>query len=193
MSEEQAYFNFPTYLTGKWKYQFTSMKNGIRAGGIKCLPEGMQLFIRSYPDRNVIWDAVCSFAQYPSNVDWRRNRKTLNDIRTLWERSRPTNHHEDFVNDTQCSICRKIERFREERHRDEMNITRLAQEAQDVGNTFRLQMEQLHRGLALSARAALTSASATRTPKLFVRTTSQWQLDKLNSWNSQPLTMKGFS
>ena len=68
-----------------------------------------------------------------------------------------------FVNGLQPSIRTNIARFCEEHHRDEMTFARLTQEAQDAGNTFRLQMEQFRTGPARSTRAALARAAAAKT------------------------------
>lgn len=58
MSEGKAYLALPTYLIGTAKTKVMSMQNGIRAGGITCWREAIQLFLPSFPTPNAIRDAV---------------------------------------------------------------------------------------------------------------------------------------
>ena len=165
MSEGQAYLAIPSYLKGSAKSQFSSMQNGIRAGGITCWPEAIQFFLRSYPTPNVIRNAISelmNIRQQPGEDESTYAGKLSTAL------ARCGNVHDEptimtmFVNGLQPSIRTTVSRFREDHHRGEMTFARLTQEAQDVGNTFRLQMAQFHAGPARSTRAALARAAAAK-------------------------------
>lgn len=68
------------------------------------------------------------------------------------------------INGLHAIIRTPIARFREEKRRDEMTFTRLTQEAQDIGNTFSLQMDPFHAAPEKSTRAATAKISHTINP-----------------------------
>lgn len=66
-----------------------------------------------------------------------------------------------FVNGLHAIIRTQITRFREVQHRDEMELVRLTQKYQDIGNTFRLHISQVHSLPAKSTSAATAKISPT--------------------------------
>lgn len=126
-------------FSGRPMSQFTSMQNGIRASGITCWLEVIQLFLRSYSTPNVISDVAAAVHKVPQLPT---EEKSEYASRQLTAFSRRGNVHDEeaiivmLINGDHSTVDTPLCSSREERHREEMTFARLTLEAQYLGINY---------------------------------------------------------
>lgn len=133
----------PTFLNGRAKSQFMSIKNDIWVDGINLWPEADQFFIRSYPTPNVIRDEI-NVLRKIRNQSTEDELKYVRRLSSVFELCRNVHEKENIMTMfltltfwwNSSSILMLIACFKEGHNHDEIKFALLIQKAKEKMGKF---------------------------------------------------------
>lgn len=144
VSEAHAFLILPKLLIGRAERHLRSIRNGARSGGVKCWPEVVNHFLRTYATPAAIRNAVNdlrNIRQKPREDEIAYSERINDATHRCGNAFDEVDKMTLFVNGLLPSIQTVVARFRESRNRNELSYEELVHYSQDEGDSHRARLQ----------------------------------------------------